>query len=118
VFRRRMQCEAHTAGAVLFASAQQATQFVYSQYTQWQACAGKGLTQTNAGMTFGWRFHDVDGTPPKIALVHDSTDNTGATCQHVLSAVWNVVLDVNACASQLTNQASQIATDMAAKVPQ
>jgi serine/threonine kinase PknH len=35
----------------------------------------------------------------------------------VLSAVSNVVLDVNACAAQLTNQASQIATDMAAKVP-
>ncbi|OBF79639.1 serine/threonine protein kinase [Mycobacterium sp. 852002-51163_SCH5372311] len=105
-------------GAVHFASAQQANQFVYSQRLQWQGCAGKTITQTtHDGKTFAWRFHDVDGTPPKIALVHDSTDNTGATCQHVLSAVSNVVLDVNACASQLTNQASQIATDMAAKVP-
>ena len=58
----------------------------------------------------------TETTPPKIALLHDSTDNTGATCQHVLSAVSNLVLDVNACASQLTNQPSRIATDMAAKV--
>jgi serine/threonine kinase PknH len=105
-------------GAVLFASAEQATQFVFSQYTQWSGCAGKTVTQkTDDGKTFSWRFHEVTGAPPKIALVHDSTDNLGATCQHVLSAVSNVVIDVSACASQLTNQASQIATDMAAKVP-
>ena len=38
------------------------------------------------------------------------------TCQRVLNAVSNVVLDVNACGPQVTNQASQIATDIAAKV--
>jgi hypothetical protein len=38
------------------------------------------------------------------------------TCHRVLNAVSNVVLDVNACGPQITNQASQIATDMAAKV--
>lgn len=104
-------------GAVVFASAEQATGFVYAQNTRWHLCAGKAVTQTNAGKTFPWAFHDVTGAPPKIALVHDATDNTGVTCQHVLSAVSNLVLDVQACAAQLTNQASQIATDMAAKVP-
>jgi serine/threonine kinase PknH len=38
------------------------------------------------------------------------------TCQRVLNAVSNVVLDVNACGPQVTNQASQIATEMAATV--
>jgi serine/threonine protein kinase len=33
-----------------------------------------------------------------------------------LNAVSNVVLNVNACGPQITDQASQIATDMAAKV--
>ncbi|OBA77821.1 serine/threonine protein kinase [Mycobacterium sp. 1164966.3] len=105
-------------GAVHFASAAQATQFVYAQQSQWNGCAGKPVTQTtHDGQTLSWKFHEVTGAPPKIALIHDSTDNRGTTCQHVLSAVSNVVIDVSACAPQLTNQASQIATDMAAKVP-
>jgi serine/threonine kinase PknH len=44
-------------------------------------------------------------------------DGNGVACEHVLSAVSNLVLDVNVCAPQTTNQASMITTDMAAKVP-
>ncbi|WP_373421154.1 sensor domain-containing protein [Mycobacterium shigaense] len=40
------------------------------------------------------------------------------TCQHVLSAVHSVVLDVVACAPGVQNQASQIANQMANNVKQ
>ena len=82
----------------------------------WRGCAGKTVTQTQPGKSIPWTFHDVTGNPPKVSLLHDSADNAGVTCQRVLNAVSNVVLDVNACGPQVTNQASQIATDMAAKV--
>ncbi|BBZ39327.1 serine/threonine-protein kinase PknH/PknJ [Mycobacterium conspicuum] len=103
-------------GAVIFASAEQALGFVTAQQGAWHGCAGKTLTQNQPGTSLLWTFHDVTGNPPKISLVHDSANNSGVTCQRVLNAVSNVVLDVNACGPQVTNQASQIATDMAAKV--
>jgi serine/threonine kinase PknH len=107
-------------GAVIFASAQQALAFVTAQQSIWGGCAGKTVTQNQPGTSLPWTFHDVTGNPPKISLLHDgannSANNTGISCQRVLNAVSNVVLDVNACGPQVTNQASQIATDMAAKV--
>jgi serine/threonine-protein kinase len=103
-------------GAVIFASAEQAIGFVAAQQGMWQGCAGKAVTQTQPGKSIPWKFHDVTGNPPKIALLHDAADGTGVTCQRVLNAVSNLVLDINACGPQVTNQASQIATDMAAKV--
>jgi serine/threonine protein kinase len=105
-------------GAVLFASVDQARGFVTTQASQWRDCAGKAVIQTNAGKTSHWTFRDVTGDPPKISLPREPTSGIkDVTCEHVLSAVANVVLDVNVCAPQTTDQASQIADLMAAKVP-
>jgi len=41
-------------------------------------------------------------------------DGNGYVCQHVLRAVLNVVLDVNACGYHIGDQAGQIAEEMAA----
>ncbi|WP_232022106.1 sensor domain-containing protein [Mycobacterium basiliense] len=54
--------------------------------------------------------------PPKISL-HRGPEGSVVICQHVLSAVSNVVLEVNVCAPQVTDQSSRIADAMAAKVP-
>jgi serine/threonine kinase PknH len=62
-------------------------------------------------------LRDATGDPRKISLQRTLTDGNGVGCEHVLSAVSNVVLDVNVCAAQTTDQATKIATDMAAKVP-
>ena len=107
-------------GAVIFASAEQAIGFVTAQQSIWGGCAGKTVTQTQPGTSLPWTFHDVTGNPPKISLLHDgannAANNSGISCQRMLNAVSNVVLDVNASGTQVTNQASQIATDMAARV--
>jgi serine/threonine-protein kinase len=105
-------------GAVIFASADQARGFVTVQAGQWRACAGITVTQTHDGKPNQWTFHDVIGDAPKIAL--QRTPASGAndvTCEHVLSAVSNLVLDVNVCAPQNADRASQVADAMAAKVP-
>jgi serine/threonine kinase PknH len=56
--------------------------------------------------------------PPTISLQRDPVSGVkDVACQHTISAVSNVVLDVNVCAPQTTDQASQIAAAMAAKMP-
>ncbi len=104
-------------GAVIFSSADQALGFVTSQATQWRNCTRKPVTQINNGTTFHWTLLDVTGDPPKISLQRTLANGNGVDCEHVLNAVSNVVLDVNACAPQATDQATKIAEDMAANVP-
>ncbi|CQD13484.1 Ser/Thr protein kinase [Mycobacterium lentiflavum] len=103
-------------GAVIFASANQAQAFVTAQAEQWRNCAGRTVTQVNKGTTSEWTFREISGNPPNIALQH-TLANSPVVCQHVLSAVSNVVFDVNGCAPGLINQARQIANEMATKVP-
>jgi len=103
-------------GAVVFASAGQPLDFVGAQAEQWRNCAGRSVTQVNNGATSHWTFREISGNPPNIALQH-SLDGSAVVCQHVLSAVSNVVLDVNVCAPGTINQARLIANAMAAKVP-
>jgi serine/threonine kinase PknH len=103
-------------GAVIFASADQAQAFVTAQSTQWRTCAGSTVTQVNGGTTSVWTFREMSGNPPNIALQH-SLANSPVVCQHVLSAVSNVVFDVNVCAPGTINQARQISNKMATNLP-
>ncbi|SON63420.1 Serine/threonine-protein kinase PknH [Mycobacterium simulans] len=103
-------------GAVIFASENQANNFVTGQVEQWRNCAGRSVTQVNNGNTSEWTFREVSGNPPNIALQR-SLAGSPVVCQHVLSAVANMVLDVNVCAPGTINQARLIANAMAAKVP-
>lgn len=101
--------------AVSFPSAEQAFAFVRTSADKWQACVGQLLTVTTPGKTFHWNFANPAGSPPKITQVHTQLHG-GRTCQHALSAVSNVVIDVVACGQTITNEAGQIADQMAAKV--
>ncbi|GBG38611.1 hypothetical protein NJB14197_34820 [Mycobacterium montefiorense] len=103
-------------GAVVFASAAQAQGFVSAQAPQWRDCAGRTVTQVSNKTTFEWTFGQLSGNPPNIALQH-TLANSPLVCQHVLSAVSNVVFDVNVCAPGTINQARQIANMMAARLP-
>jgi hypothetical protein len=59
---------------------------------------------------------DVTGAPPTITQVRRPADASRPACQRVLSAVSDIVLDVEACAVNVTDQASQITQKMTAKV--
>jgi serine/threonine-protein kinase len=119
--------------AVAFPSADQARAFVKSSAGKWKFCPGRTLDATNTnsgpttntapgstpnGDTFRWAFGKLTGDPPKIALLTTQERTNGWTCQHVLSAVSNVVLDVDACAYSITNEGSQIADKIAAAITQ
>jgi serine/threonine kinase PknH len=98
-----------------FPSTDLARNFVKTSADQWKSCAGQIVTITyNNGNTYRWTFGDLIGDAPKISQVDTQEDGRGWACQHVLNAVSNVVIDVRACAYQITDQASRIADEIAA----
>jgi hypothetical protein len=101
--------------AVSFSSAEQALGFVRTSADRWQACVGQLLTVTTPNKIFHWNFANPTGAPPKITQVHTQLHG-GRTCQHALSAVSNIVIDVVACGAQIADEASRIADQMAARV--
>jgi serine/threonine kinase PknH len=104
-------------GAVSFPSAQLAHAFVRTSADKWQACVGQPLTVTQPNnKIFHWNFENVAGSPPKITQIHTQASGK-RTCQHALSAVSHVVIDVVACGEQgITDQGSRIADQIASKV--
>lgn len=104
--------------AVGFAAADPALTFVKNSLAKWQTCAGQTITQTLNGQTQTWTFGNVVGDVPAITLVRTQQGGNGYACQHVLSAVLNVVLDVSACNTPIGGQATQFVDKMTAAVKQ
>ena len=104
--------------AVAFLSADAARALVKNSADKWKFCAGRTLTVENKGKTYRWTFSKLGGGPPRIAMRQEQEGANNWSCEHVLSAVSNVVLDVNACAYGIANEASQIVDKMAAEIPQ
>jgi hypothetical protein len=98
--------------AVSFPTADKAQAVVAAQADKWRACNGLAVTMT--GTSAQWTFGNLTGAAPKIAQLRTRRD--GSTCQRVLSAVSDVVLDVRACAPRIQDQGGQIAEAMAANV--
>lgn len=59
---------------------------------------------------------DVKGSPPTITVIDTQEGAEGWECQRAMSVANNVVVDVNACGYQITNQAGQIAAKIVDKV--
>ena len=64
-----------------------------------------------------WTFGNLVGDPPKITMMNRHNAR-GWTCQRVLSAVRNAVIDVKACAFKISDQGVQAADKIAAKATQ
>lgn len=104
--------------AVTFPSVAEASRFVQNSADKWKNCANQTVTETFvSGQPSKWTFASLNGKPPTITLNRvqvGASNNRG--CQHALSAVSNVVIDVDACKWFITNEGGQIADKMAAKV--
>ena len=101
-----------------FPSADQALAFVQASAGKWKACAGQDISGLLNGATLQWTFGNLVGDPPKISLIMNRHRARGWTCQRALSAVWNAVIDVKACAFKIANQGVQGADKIAAKATQ
>ena len=116
----------HTAGndpahrvveaVTTFQSAEKARAFVESSAEKWRSCAGQNVTLTGAnGKGVEWAVGNVTGAAPKITQVRTQNDGSGKSCQHVLSAVSDLVIDVQACGNDITDPAARMAEQMGAK---
>ncbi|UGT93764.1 sensor domain-containing protein [Mycobacterium ostraviense] len=107
-----------TQAAVTFPSADKAHQFVQNSADKWKSCANQTVSATNtAGNTVKWTLASLNGEPPTITLSElqlGASNNWG--CQRALSAVSNVVIDVNACGYRIADEGRQLADKMVAKV--
>ncbi|POY03025.1 hypothetical protein C3469_05385 [Mycobacterium kansasii] len=104
--------------AVAFPSADEASRFVQNSAAKWKNCANQTVTVTlSDGRTSRWTLASLKDMPAAITLnatQEGSSNNWG--CQHALSAVSNVVIDVEACGYHVTDEGGQIADKMVAKV--
>jgi hypothetical protein len=99
-----------------FASAEKARAFVESSAEKWRACAGQNVTLTGSnGKAVEWAVGNVTGAAPRITQVRTQNDGGGRTCQHTLSAVSDVVIDVSACGTDITDPATRMAEQMGTK---
>jgi serine/threonine kinase PknH len=101
---------------VLFPTADKAKAFMESEADKWKGCAGKTITVTNKNKTYRWTFAQVQGTPPKISVMDTQEGADGWECQRALSVANNVVVDINACGYHISDQGSQVADKIVAKV--
>jgi serine/threonine kinase PknH len=101
---------------VLFPSAGKAKSFLENTNEKWKTCAGKTVTVTNKSKTYRWTFAQINGEPPKIAMLETQEAADGWECQRALSVANNVVVDINACGYKITDQGTQVADKIIAKV--
>ena len=102
--------------AVLFPSPDQARAFVDASADSWGGCSGRTLTVTAKDQaTYNWSFGDVTESDSQISQTTEQEGMEGYGCQHVLRAVANAVVEVQACQDNISDEADQIAESMAAK---
>jgi hypothetical protein len=108
---------------VLFPSAQAASAFFSASSSQsWPACANRGYTSVNVYAKTSpptyWQAGPVSTSNGTLAVTVTRQDShDGWACQRALMASNNVVIDITACSHSATDQAVNIAHQIAAKVP-
>lgn len=99
-------------------SAEKAHAFVEASAAKWRACANKAVKFTSAnGKSTEWTFAEVNGEAPKITQTRAETENAARTCQHALSAVGDLVIEVQACGNDINDHGARLAEQIAAKAP-
>lgn len=101
---------------VKFSSAERATAFLNTSTDQWQQCVGKDVTVDDGSDQYDWRFGGLTVNGTTISQAATQADGSGWPCQHALSAVADVVVEVSACKAGLHDEALTIAAKLAANV--
>ncbi|MDQ2628293.1 MAG: sensor domain-containing protein, partial [Actinomycetota bacterium] len=95
-----------------------AAAFVQQSVPQWRGCVGKTVTVSYPDRnTYTWDIGEAVGDAPRISQTYTLRPG-GYTCQRVLDAVADTVIDVKACGAVVTDQASVLTDMIAALVTQ
>jgi serine/threonine kinase PknH len=111
---------AHSVGQslVLFSSAHDAGAFFTASAQSWSACSNRRFTYTQAGQPDSvWTVGPVSNTNGTLSATKTQEGSSGYTCRRALTVANNVAIDVQACSSNQSDSAVNIAHQIAAKVP-
>ncbi len=104
----------------LYDSAQSATDFLAQSAARWSECTNHRVNITlNDKPLPRWRSGDLDQTDTRLSIPITRTSGDRIhSCEHVLAASINTIIDVQACKLQdrTVTQASDIATAIEAKI--
>ncbi|ORV45541.1 hypothetical protein AWC02_13320 [Mycolicibacter engbaekii] len=99
---------------VVFASKSgRAAAFAEESLARWRSCVGQTVAVTYPdNNTYTWTIGDEVGDAPRMSQTY-TLDSGGYSCQRVLNALADTVIDVKACGSHIAGEAG-VLTDMIA----
>lgn len=100
--------------AVLYRSADKARQFFDESTSAWENCANSTVAVDDSGSSYLWDLGDVAVDDALITQLTTQQDADGWACQHALSVVSNLTVEVWACGYTIGDEAATIAADMVA----
>lgn len=103
-------------GAIYYSTANAANDFVAKQAQAWAKCNGAILHPDPALHDGIWMIGTVANHGGMVSVISTQEGAEGWQCQRALTARNNVVIDVNSCGFNRTDQAIAIATRMADRV--
>jgi len=96
--------------AVLYPAAGNAQGFFDGSSSIWQDCANDAIAVGDGD--YLWELDDVEIGDTMITQMTSQEGANGWACQHALSLVSNLTVEVWACGYRITDEAAQIATAM------
>ncbi|KWX66297.1 hypothetical protein ASJ79_06340 [Mycobacterium sp. NAZ190054] len=96
--------------AVLYPAEENARRFFDDSSAMWQDCANAAITVGEGD--YLWQLDDVRVGEALITQITTQEGADGWACQHALSVVSNLSVEVWACGYSITDEAAEIATAM------
>ena len=96
--------------AVLYPAAANAQEFFDGSSATWQDCANDAIAVGDGD--YLWELDDVEIGDTMITQATSQEGADGWACQHALSVISNLTVEVWACGYSITDEAAEIATAM------
>jgi hypothetical protein len=99
---------------VLYPSADKARKLFDESKAQWQECSNYTVSVDDGGTAYDWELGEVTTEDTLVTQVTTQLDAAGWACQHALSPVSNITVEVWACSYSPGDEAATIVNDMIA----
>jgi hypothetical protein len=99
---------------VLYPSAEKAQAFFDKSKAEWESCNDDTVSVDDDGDSYEWDIEDFNAQDTVITQVTIQKDAAGWACQHALSPVSNITVEVWACSYSPEDEAETIINDIVA----
>jgi hypothetical protein len=99
---------------VLYPSADKAQKFFDTSKAMWEKCSNYTVSVDDGGTAYDWELGEFTAEDTLITQVTTQQDAAGWACQHALSPVSNITVEVWACSYSPGDEAATIVSDMIA----